>query len=317
MNLPIRALTACLSPAGRRARLSVLIFHRVLPTPDPLFPDEMHAQRFDAICQWLKAWFNPLPLDLAVQRWRKDELPARACAITFDDGYADNLQVATPILAKHGLSATFFIATGFLDGGIMWNDRVIESIRHCRLERLDLGALGSFALGSVAERRAAIDALIDRIKYLPVEERHELTLQIAASAAVQPARDLMMTTDEVREMRRAGMQIGAHTVTHPILARLDAARARDEMDQSRRFLQDALGERVGLFAYPNGKPGSDYLPEHAELARDLGFDAAVSTRWGAADRHSDAFQIPRFTPWDAGRSAFGLRLVRNLVQAPR
>lgn len=85
------------------------------------------------------------------------------------------------------------------------------------------------------------------------------------------------------------------------------------MARSREALQTLLGERVGLFAYPNGRPGKDYLPEvHPAIARELGFDAAVSTRWATSRRGEDIFQIPRFTPWDHSRLGFGLRLVRNL-----
>jgi peptidoglycan/xylan/chitin deacetylase (PgdA/CDA1 family) len=130
---------------------------------------------------------------------------------------------------------------------------------------------------------------------------------------VRPPDDLMMSSEQVRGLRRAGMQIGAHTVSHPILAKLQAQEAADEMGRSRDALQALLGEKVGLFAYPNGKPGTDYLPEvHPALVRELGFDAAVSTRWAAARRGEDVFQIPRFTPWDRGRLKFGLRLARNL-----
>src|SRR3990167_7749886 len=99
-----------MSPAGAKARLSILIFHRVLPEPDPLFPQEMHARQFDAVCGWLAHWFNILPLDRAVQLLDTGTLPARAACITFDDGYADNHDVALPILLHHGLNATFFIA---------------------------------------------------------------------------------------------------------------------------------------------------------------------------------------------------------------
>ena len=307
-----RPLLSLLSPASARARLSVLIFHRVLAEPDPLFPDEMDARRFDAMCGWLKAWFNVLPLDEAVRALREGRLPARACAITFDDGYTDNLHIAAPILKKHGLTATFFVASGFLDGGRMWNDTVIESIRGCRLPELALGALGNFSVDTLVSRRRAISEVIGQIKYLPVAERLALTTEIARKAQVEPPTDLMMRSDEVRQLHRLGMGIGAHTVTHPILARLSRDEARAEMSDGRRALQDILGEPVGLFAYPNGKPGADYLPEHPELARELGFDAAVSTAWGAADIRTDLFQIPRFTPWDRTRPRFGARMLRNL-----
>lgn len=303
-----------MSPSGPRAKLSVLIFHRVLPEPDKLFPDEMHARRFDALCGWLASWFNVLPLDQAVAHLQTGTLPARAACITFDDGYADNYHVAMPILKRHGLTATFFIATGFLDGGRMWNDTIVESVRACQREMLDLSPLdlGQHELDTIDARRATIASLIDQIKYRSVEERISATEQIARLAAVQLPCDLMMTSNEVKAMRQAGMQIGAHTVSHPILARLTDEQARMEIAGSKTFLERLLDERVGLFAYPNGKPNEDYTPQSVDVVRGLDFDAAVSTQWGASGRGDDLLQIRRFTPWDQTRFRFGARMLSNL-----
>ncbi|MDX9839711.1 MAG: polysaccharide deacetylase family protein, partial [Azoarcus sp.] len=109
------------------------------------------------------------------------------------------------------------------------------------------------------------------------------------------------------------VEIGAHTVNHPILATLDVKAAEQEIAGSRETLEGLLGKRINLFAYPNGKPGQDYLPEHVGLVKRLGFRAAVSTAWGAADCSSDLFQLPRFTPWDRSKYAFFARSFRNLL----
>ena len=319
--LPARLAFSLLSPAGSRARLSVLIFHRVLPQPDPIFPGEVCAASFDAILGWLGQCCNVIPLDEAVKRLRQGNLPARAAAITFDDGYADNHGVALPILQRHGMAATFFIATGFLDGGRMWNDSVIESVRHCAQGSLDLsdvalpGAGDSrFDITSPEQQRQAIGAIIGRIKYAPMADRVALSEAVAQRAAVQLPTDQMLSTAQVRALRKAGMQIGAHTQHHPILARLDAVAARDEIARSKIALETMLGERVGLFAYPNGAPGTDYGADAVSAVRELGFDAAVSTSSGSADRHSDVFQLPRFTPWDRTRGRFCGRLAANLCR---
>ncbi len=315
-----KPLLGFLSPAGASARLSILIFHRVLAQPDPLFPNEIDHTRFDAICGWLRAWFNVLPLDQAVQRLRDGHLPARAAAITFDDGYADNCEIALPVLSRHGLSATFFVATAFLDGGRMWNDTVIEAVRRATVDVLDLHGLpcaapGRIALDTVPARRAAIGAVIDAVKYLEPTQREAMVQRIAERCRAALPADLMMSSEQVRTLHRAGMQIGAHTATHPILARLSAEQARHEIASGKQALESLLGQRVGLFAYPNGKPGQDYAPANVALVRELGFDAAVSTAPGAARQKSDLFQIPRFTPWDRSRLGFGARLVRNLMTA--
>ncbi|TAM42337.1 MAG: polysaccharide deacetylase family protein [Burkholderiaceae bacterium] len=313
MNL-LKPFLHLASPAGRTGRLSVLIFHRVLPVPDPLFPTETDARRFTEVCGWLKSWFNVLPLDQAVSRLKVGSLPARAACITFDDGYADNFQVAMPILQQHGLPATFFIATGFLDGGRMWNDTIIEAIRSATSPLLDFSLLnlGQHSIGTLAERRAAIGALIDQIKYRPAAERIGVTEQIAQIARVQLPQGLMMTSQQVKLMHQVGMQIGAHTVSHPILAQLADDQAKDEIVKSKAFLEQLLDERVGLFAYPNGKPGEDYSPQTVGIIRSLDFDAAVSTQWGASKHGDDPMQIKRFTPWDGARLRFGVRMLGNL-----
>lgn len=312
-----KLLFGLLSPAGSNARLQVLIFHRVLPRQDPLFPDEMFVSRFDSVCDWLANWLEVLPLDQAVRQLQDGRLPARAACITFDDGYADNCQVALPILQRHGLVASFFVSTGFIDGGRMWNDSIIEAVRACKKDVLDLDGLGlgHFPLDTLDMRRAAIPALIEQIKYRPVDERLALVASLAATAEVELPDDLMLTSDEVRALHDAGMQIGAHTVSHPILARLSDQHARQEICDSKSHLESLLGTRVGLFAYPNGKPGEDYAPRTVELVRELGFDAAVSTEWGTSRLGDDIFQLRRFSPWDSGKLRYGARLLRNLRAA--
>lgn len=314
----IRAALSVLSPTGPRARLSILIFHRVLSEPDQLFPGEVDRRRFDELMGWIAEWFNVLPLDEAIVRLKRGQLPARAAAITFDDGYADNWLNAVPILQRHRLHATFFIATGFLDGGRMWNDTLIESVRGATVPRLDLGwvGLGDTSIATVESKQSLLGRLIPAIKHMAPEQRADAVARIAEACRATLPDDLMLSTAQLRALRAAGMGVGAHTVTHPILARLEPASARREIAESRSVLEDRLGERIGLFAYPNGKLGQDYLPEHVAMVRELGFDAAVSTNWGASGAGADEFQLRRFTPWDRSRTRFGARMLQNLRTAP-
>lgn len=314
----LRSALALASPAGPRARLSVLIFHRVLDEPDELFPGEVDARRFDRICSWVREWFNVLPLDEAVERLTQGRLPSRAMAITFDDGYEDNHRVALPILQRHGLAATFFISTGFLEGGCMWNDSLIEAVRSARPGELELapltgGSLGTVAINDTASRRRAIEYILSHAKYLSPDVRRDFCGQVIELTGSTPPKRLMMTPDQVRALRVAGMQVGAHTVSHPILARLDEAEARREILVSKTTLESVLGESVTLFAFPNGRPVDDYTERDVRLARECGFAAAFSTVWGAADGKADPYQLPRFTPWDRTRWRFGARLLGNLI----
>lgn len=309
-----RLLGSFLSPAGERARLSILIYHRVLPAQDPLFPQEVDAARFDAQMRLVGAHFNVLPLAEAAERLQLGALPARAACITFDDGYADNVEIALPILQQHGLSATFFIATDYLDGGRMWNDDVIEAVRGAVGPELDLNPLGLgwHVVRSATEKRATIDAIIGLIKYLPEQEREQVAARIAGIAQTVMPANLMMTSAQVRALHAAGMTIGGHTAHHPILARVRPAEAKQEIACGKETLEGIVGERISLFAYPNGKPNQDYTREHVSMVRELGFRTAVSTAWGAAKRNTDVFQLPRFTPWDFSPHRFLLRMLNNL-----
>lgn len=313
MSVPT-LLKPIVSIASHR-KLSILIYHRVHAEVDPIFPAEVDAKQFSLQLDWIKSLFNVLPLDEAIEALEQNRLPARAAAITFDDGYADNAEVALPILKKHGMSATFFICTGYLDGGRMWNDTVIESIRRAPGTTLDLSSisLGIHDITNMKERRSTISNLIRQLKYLPAEMRQQKVDQVRNAIGLPLPDNLMMRSEQVREMYVSGMGIGAHTVTHPILARVDQTKARQEIQEGRECLQNILGKPVPLFAYPNGKPGEDYLPEHVSIAKELGFKAAVSTSWGAASKASDKFQLPRFTPWDQTQLKFSLRMIKNLA----
>ena len=295
-------------------RLSILFYHRVPARPDSLFPHEPDASSFDQRMRLVARSFNVLSLGEAVNHLAAGSLPPRALVITFDDGYADNAEVALPILRRHGLTATFFVATGFLDGGRMWNDSVIECVRATTKPALDLEAfgLGRLSLTDAGDRRAAIEQLLPRIKYLTLAQREEaiVRLQAMTGVAALPI-DLMMRTDQVRKLHLAGMEIGAHTVRHPILGSLTLGEAEIEIGESKRCLEAMLDAPVDVFAYPNGRPGQDYTAEHARLVERLGFRGAVTTATGVAQTGDDLFQLPRYTPWGGALPVWSMRLLAN------
>jgi peptidoglycan/xylan/chitin deacetylase (PgdA/CDA1 family) len=295
-------------------RLSILIFHRVHARADSLFAQEPDASRFARLMRLVAQSFHVMTLGQAAVLLARSELPPNALVITFDDGYADNAEVALPILQRHGLPATFFVSTGFLDGGRMWNDSIIECLRACKLAEIDLSDFGlqRHALSGAAERRTCIEALLSKIKYLDPASREAAVerVQRAAGVTALPT-DLMMRSEQVRELHLAGMEIGAHTVNHPILTSLQAAEAEREIDGGRQRLQQIIDAPVMVLAYPNGKPGRDYDSSHVAMVRRLGFLAAVSTAPGVARAGDDLFQLPRFTPWDRSLLKWSARLLAN------
>ncbi|WP_206064503.1 polysaccharide deacetylase family protein [Neptunomonas sp. XY-337] len=309
-----QAFSVC-SRDNRGSKLSILIYHRVLERPDFLRASEPTVASFDWQMGLLKRYFEPLSLSDALAKLKAGVLPKNAVCVTFDDGYADNATLALPILKKHGIPATIFVSTGFLDGGRMWNDTVIEAVRVS--DQLDLTAvdLGVFELSSEDQKLQALGELLKSIKYQPLEKRVDILACIESQVSDRLPTDLMMTSDQVRWVESEGIEIGAHTINHPILTELDSGQARYEILEGKQQLEGILGKPVQWFAYPNGKRGVDYDLTHRSLIEELGFDGAVSTDWGVTTASSDQYQLRRFTPWDNKPFKFFVRLLLNTRQA--
>lgn len=300
-----------------RQRLTILVYHRVLPERDALRPGEPDVAEFDWQMELVASAFNALPLGEAVSRLVKGRLPPRAAAVTFDDGYADNRSLALPVLERRGVPATVFVATGFLNGGCMFNDAVIEAVRRLPPGPVDLSPLGIEPYAAPAsivddgDRRALIDMLLPHFKRASLERRSALLERLETWSQGAWPTDLMMSDEQVRELHTAGVEIGAHTVNHPILRQLSPEDSRTEIAQSKQYLEGVTGTPVTLFAYPNGRHGEDYDEIHVEQVRGLAFAGAVSTHAGAAGPASDPYQLQRFTPWDRTPARFAARLALN------
>jgi peptidoglycan/xylan/chitin deacetylase (PgdA/CDA1 family) len=308
-----RRVTPIVFNAHREQRLSILIYHRVMPVHDPMRPAEPTVQEFDSQMRIVREYFSPLPLIEAVDRLHSGTLPEGAVCVTFDDGYADNETYAMPVLRKYGIPATVFISTGFLNGGRMWNDTVIEVLRDSGDSLLDLRnlGLGCYPRDTPEQRLLAVDHILGTIKHRDPGERLSLVTEIEKLGGKLLPQDLMLTDTQVQSLARNEVSIGAHTVNHPILSSIESTVARAEIADSKAYLQALLQKEVEVFAYPNGRPNLDYDVEHRDLVSELGFKAAVSTHWGVSTEQSDIYQLPRFTPWDRQPLRFGIRLLAN------
>jgi peptidoglycan/xylan/chitin deacetylase (PgdA/CDA1 family) len=306
----LEPLATFASGLGKQKKLLIMIYHRVLDEPDFMRPDEVDKEAFTWQMELLAKHFNVLPLSEALERMQNDTLPPRAVSITFDDGYADNYTNALPILKKFDLTATFFIASGYLDGGRMWNDTVIEAIRNIEKPFLDLSeiSLGQFNVASLDQKYQAASIIIQLIKYMPFENRDQCTAYIQNQSKNLPD-DLMMTSEQLKMLYQQGMEIGGHTVSHPILAKLDKQTAESEIRKNKAYLEDLIQESLSFFAFPNGKPNIDYLMDQVELLKNAGYMAGVSTQWGLALKISDQWQLPRFTPWDKNALIYMCRII--------
>jgi peptidoglycan/xylan/chitin deacetylase (PgdA/CDA1 family) len=188
-------LCTLVSGFGKPRKLLILIYHQVMDQPDFMRPWEIDKAVFSWQMALIAKYFNVLPFHEALERMASDRLPPRAVCITFDDGYANNYTNALPILLRYQLSAIFFIASAYLNGGRMWNDTVIESIRKLSSPQLDLSAigLGSYDISSPANKADAAVEILRKIKHLPPESRRQHTAYIASLTNELPD-DLMLTS---------------------------------------------------------------------------------------------------------------------------
>ena len=310
-----RAFECSMQPANR---FFIVNYHRVLAAPNPLLASEPDLETFRWQMELLARCFKVLPLQEALAASAAGRVPPRAVCITFDDGYRSVYDLALPVLREYGLPATVFVTSGYIGSGNMWNDRIMEAMQSLPGTSLNLNelGLGTYSLRNQDERRQSVDRLTERSKYLSPEARHSVVEHLETLVGDEHRDSLMLTSDMVRELDRQGMEIGAHTVSHPILTSLDDDSARIEISASKQQLEAILGKPVRLFAYPNGKVGKDYDQRHVAMVREAGFSAAFTTAIGAVGPVHDAFQLPRSRPWDASPFWFGARLMRWLARDP-
>ena len=312
----IHSIISGLSRILTKGKLSTLIYHQVFQESDPMRASEPDAETFRWQMALINRYFTPLSILSALKHIQRGTLPPNAICITFDDGYINNLTVAAPILHELNIPATVFVATAFSSGENMWNDRLIDLISLVDVEiNLSAVELTPVVLSNVNQRVSLAHQLISKIKYLPYDERKLLIDKLYEDNDISEKESKMMTPAQMIELEQFGIEIGAHTIDHPILKVLDKEQQQKQIKQSKLMLEKWLGHEVKGFAYPNGKNETDYDIATRNIVVECGFDYAVSTNWGVSDIKTDLFQLFRFTPWDQNPIKFHFRLLMNLLKS--
>ena len=269
----------------------ILLYHRIAHLErDPQLL-AVTPERFDEHLEILRRKANVMPLKELVQK-RDSGLPPRSVAITFDDGYADNLLFAKPLLERHELPATVFVTSGFVgvDREFWWDelDRIL-------LNHQDAGwnvASGNDDEPRHAEYRSLHATLRSSTEPQRLQALHDLQVRTNSGSSAR-ATHRALTPDQLRELAEGGLvEVGAHTVTHPVLASLSPASQHQEIDTSKRKLEEWLGQTVHSFAYPYGGK-RDYDKHSVEAVRNLGFSLACSNFRGTVWPNTNRLELPR------------------------
>jgi len=283
-----RVFGSVLRPPG----VIVLTYHRI-NGPDRSLSG-VAIEKFAAQMRWVRDNCDPIGPEAIIERAERPSRLRPAVLVTFDDGYRDYHDLAYPVLKELGIPALVFLATSFMDeGGMLWTDVVQWAALSTQRARVTLPwSDESLALPDAAARDALGERARAHLKTLPDAERREAVKGLLAELGEPPDRGRqMLTWDEVRRTLDV-TRYGGHSHTHPILSRLDRARAEWEIRTCHDRIAAETGKAPTFFAYPNGRP-SDYTPETQQILRAQGFTVAFSTSEGIAGADSDWMAVKR------------------------
>ncbi len=307
----------------------ILLYHRVADEGIDPWGLCVRPDHFAEQMEVLHKCYHPISLDEMVKHLRNKSLPSRSVVVTFDDGYVDNLTAAKPILEKFEVPATVFIITGYCDArrAYWWDELETILLRSValpasltlvldgRVREWHLEGAAHYAKGD-AERdlhRRVWDApagsrlaffyeVWKDLQPLPAHAQQQALQQIRRWAGLHealPHHRRPMTVEEIMELEAGGLvQVGAHTMNHPLLPAHSMDVQRSEIRESKRYLEDILAHPIAHFSYPFGAYHNDLVP----VVRAEGFASACATIEEAAWRYSDTFELPRFEvqDWDGG-----------------
>jgi peptidoglycan/xylan/chitin deacetylase (PgdA/CDA1 family) len=295
-------------PPGDRC-FQILTYHRVGDDGDAYVP-ATSVSGFECHMRCLREHFRPLSLSDLLAAAERREVPPRAVAVTFDDGYEDTFIHAFPIIQRYEIPVTVYLATGLIgQDASMFNDRVGGALRVTDRTEIDaLPELGPLPLRTPPERQAALQRILQILKRRPPAEREDLTASIERALGVSTnGAPHMLRWEQVQEMHAAGIDFGGHTVHHPILSGVPADEAEREIAQSKRMIEERLQAPARHFAYPNGTP-QDFDASTAALVARAGFASAASTIFGVNTASTDRYALRRGGPWEEDAATFTAKL---------
>ena len=293
----------------------ILGYHRISAAQDDVYEVCVSAENFAGHMEALKKYTRPMSLSKLVQCLKQDSLSPKSVAVTFDDGYADNLYLAKPILEKHGIPATVFVCTGYTGKEFWWDELtylVMSSRADPRALRLQPGRVpfqpdllqAGLDVVDPGVRRQFRHALYNSLLSLDVEDQNHAMDVIRTWSGLPPDETRAtrtMNKEELLELADSGlMEIGAHTRHHPMLPVLSFERQREEIHTDKRELEALLGKPVTAFAYPNGQATA----AAKRIVREVGFEYACTSLHDVVRPESDLFALTRFWQKDVAVDKF-------------
>ena len=303
----VRPLMTTLRPGGL-----ILGYHRIADVSwDPLGVCVLPSH-FRQHLEILLDLFTPVSMRTLVASLRQQRNVQDMVALTFDDGYRDFIENAMPELDRQGIPATVFIATGFIDQSYWW-DEIVCCLRAYKQASSELilrwnGPDTTRVYSDLTSGRGATRAVLDLCRDLSmcnatvrtgILEQLRRLGRTQSSAQIPPS---SMSEQEIRELAESpNIEIGSHSMTHPMLARLAPAEQRQEIETSRRRLEAIAGPRSVLgFSYPNGS----FSEQTCQLVAEQGFEYACTSQQDVVRKGLDLYKLPRLWAPNADHRRF-------------
>ncbi|HVI09030.1 MAG TPA: polysaccharide deacetylase family protein [Candidatus Binatia bacterium] len=288
----------------RPASVAILMYHSVMDDPgarQDLLGGIVHStQVFRQQMQLLTRQYHPVSLDEVMRFVRREaQLATRAVCVTFDDGYADNYEVAAPILEHAGVPSAIYVTADCVERRTLpWPSHLRYFFRTTQKACWMDGSGKTWPLGDADQRENAFLRACDEYCQMGEKRGHYIASAASALEVQMPADsgELMMTYDQMRSLAKRRHTIGSHTMTHPNMAYLDADEARRELTESKRILERELKSPVTHFSYPCPALSPHWSEQTLALTREIGYETAVTTDPGLALKGDDALRLKRVRP---------------------
>ncbi len=293
--------------AGRFSgpKVVILMYHSVMDHPErelSTLGGIVHSTEiFREQMRMLAREYHPVTMNDVVCFVKGErELPSQAVVVTFDDGYADNYEVAMPILNEVGVPAIFYVTVDSVDrGSPPWPAGLRHSFSTTRKSEWVDSSGKKWAVSEDAERNHAFLHSCDECAKLSGDCQKQYLRLIETQLEVKPlnsSKNLMMNWDQTRGLLANGHLVGSHTMTHPNVAFVTDNEAKIELSQSKQRLEEVLGFPIVHFSYPCPALTPHWKQSTAELTRQIGYQTAVTTDGGAVRLHDDPLCLRRARP---------------------
>jgi len=287
----------------KNSSVIVLRYHSVLEDPAEaaysigagiIHSAEVFARQMEYIARECK----PVSIEDVLSFVRKStELPRRAVVVTFDDGFADNLEVACPILQRFDISGVVYVAGSYI-GSIPWYSRIRYAFFTSSKDIFNDPFDGTTV--RIGNDNARYEAFLKCSRFCAKSDAADIDGKVAAieralEVKLEPRKPLMLDWEGVRQLSKAGQTIGSHTMTHPNLAYVSREEVLAQMHDSRELIEKNVGHKIKHFSYPSPIMEPHWTNHTARACSEAGYETAVTCTIGAVGRNDDPLTLRRIS----------------------